>query len=297
MTGNPRSSEMILGIPLVDAHVHPVSLSNLKIDPGVYFDRFPQPQGLRDQEGRIVPERFDAFLEEEGVDVAILLCEYAPRVVGVHPVEDLIPFVRYNPRRFRFLAQLNPYYHYPVRRELERQLALGAVGLKIHPVHNAHPFSDPMLYPAYAVCEERGLPVVVHFGSSVFPGAANRFTNPDHVADVLRDFPDLTVVLAHGGRGWWYDAAAFLTLRYPNVWIELSGLPPNRLPDYFGRHDLARLARKFIFGTDWPTVPGIRTNALAIAELGFDREVLEGIFYRNAVQVYRLGELGPQRER
>ncbi|GBD30239.1 hypothetical protein HRbin32_01341 [bacterium HR32] len=284
---------MIHGIPLVDAHLHPTSLRAVKMDPEVYFDRFPQPEGIRDAEGRVVPERFDAFLEEEGVDVAILLCEYSPRVTGVHPVEDLLPFVRHNPRRFRFLAQLNPYYHYPVRGELERQLALGAIGLKIHPVHNAHAFSDPMLYPAYAVCEERGLPVVVHFGTSVFPGAANRFTDPAHVADVLRDFPDLTVVLAHGGRGWWYDAAAFLALRFPNVWIELSGLPPKRLPDYFGRHDLARLARKFIFGTDWPTVPGIRANALQIADLGFDREVLEGIFYRNAVQVYGLGELIP----
>ena len=28
----------------------------------------------------------------------------------------------------------------------------------------------------------------------------------------LRDFRELTVVRAHGGRGWWYDAAAFLAM-------------------------------------------------------------------------------------
>jgi len=42
---------------------------------------------------------------------------------------------------------------------------------------------------------------------------------------------------------------------YPNVWIELSGLPPKRLPYYFARYDLARLAHKFIFGSDWPGLP------------------------------------------
>ena len=81
------------------------------------------------------------------------------------------------------------------------------------------------------------------------------------IEDVLRDFPDLTVVLAHGGRGWWYEAAAFLALMRPNVWIEISGLPPRRLPDYYQSAGFARVARKMIFGTDWPAVPGIAAPA------------------------------------
>jgi Amidohydrolase len=65
----------------------------------------------------------------------------------------------------------------------------------------------------------------------------------------------------HGGRGWWYEAAASLALLHGNVWIELSGLPPGKLPDYYARFNLGRLAGKFIFGTDWPGVPGIARNA------------------------------------
>ena len=99
------------------------------------------------------------------------------------------------------------------------------------------------------------------------------------------------LVLAHGGRGWWYDAAAFLTLMRERIWIELSGLPPRKLPEYYARHDLDRLARKFIFGTDWPGVPGIRANAEAVAKLGFEDDVLAGILAGNAQAVYRLGEL------
>jgi predicted TIM-barrel fold metal-dependent hydrolase len=106
--------------------------------------------------------------------------------------------------------------------------------------------------------------------------------------DVARDFPDLKVVLAHGGRGWWYDAAAFMTLMRPKVYIEVSGLPPHKLPDYYKNYDFERLAQKMIFGTDWPGVPGPKTNALAIAGLGLKPETLQKILYRNALQVYGL---------
>ena len=46
-------------------------------------------------------------------------------------------------------------------------------------------------------------------------------------------------MLAHGGRGWWYDAAAFMALSNERVWIELSGLPPSRLREYYARHSWA----------------------------------------------------------
>ena len=104
----------------------------------------------------------------------------------------------------------------------------------------------------------------------------------------MDDFRDLTLVLAHGGRGWAYDVAAVLALGRPNVWIEISGLPPRRLPEYFANFDFARLGERFIFGTDWPGVPGIRANAEAVAGLGFDRALLEKVFFRNALTVYGL---------
>src|SRR5919201_1343254 len=101
--------------------------------------------------------------------------------------------------------------------ELERQLGFGAVALKLHPVHGGFPPNDRTLYTVYAYCEGHRVPVIFHVGTSVFPGSTNRYADPALVEDVLRDFPDLTVVLAHGGRGWWYEAAAFLALMRPQV--------------------------------------------------------------------------------
>jgi uncharacterized protein len=70
------------------------------------------------------------------------------------------------------------------------------------------------------------------------------------------------------------------------VWLELSGLPPKRLPDYYARFDLPRLARKWIFGTDWPGVPGQAVNARAVTGLGLDDEVASLVLGGNAMTVY-----------
>ena len=192
-----------------------------------------------DGDGVIIPERFSEYLDAEGVDIALLFCEYSPKVAGLQPIENMLPLAKHDPRRIRLVANINPHLHYPVADELERQLGLGAVALKLHPVHGGYQANDRALYPAYEVCRSRGIPVIVHCGTSNFPGSMNSCADPVLLDEVLRDFPALDIVLAHGGRGWWYDAAAFLALSYENVWIELSGLPPRGLPEYYSRHNFA----------------------------------------------------------
>ncbi|MGZ4501371.1 MAG: amidohydrolase family protein, partial [Nocardioidaceae bacterium] len=191
---------------------------------------------------------------------------------------------------------VNPHLHFPIADEVRRQLDHGAAALKLHPVHGGFRCDDAMLYPAYQVLAERGVPLVVHCGTSTFPGSMNELADPAYLLPVVRDFPTLDVVLAHGGRGWWYDAAAFMALSYDTVWIELSGLPPKRLPDYYRRYDLVRLARRWIFATDWPGVPGTAQNARAVAGLGLPDDVAAAVLGGNALRVYAgLGEQGVRR--
>jgi uncharacterized protein len=278
-------------LPLVDAHTHPARLPTLRPAWRDWATRYGDQESLDlvyDADGTPDPRRFVELLDREGVDIALALCEYSPKATGIQPIEDLLPLTAYAPGRVRAVANLNPHLHYPVAEELERQLALGAVALKVHPVHGGFAANDRALYPAYEVCRARGVPVVVHCGTSSFPGSTNGYADPVLLDEVMRDFPTLTVVLAHGGRGWWYDAAAFLALSRETVWIELSGLPPRRLPAYYARHDFARLCRSFIFGTDWPGVPGIAANARAVAKLCPDEETAALVLGGNALRVYGL---------
>jgi predicted TIM-barrel fold metal-dependent hydrolase len=286
---------MLEGNLLVDAHVHVAKMPTLSADwqawvktfgGGIPIDR------LYDADGTPLPEAIDEHFAAEGADHVLLFSEYSPKSTGLQPIEDLLPLVELNPARFRPVANLNPHLHYPVAAELARQVGLGAVACKIHPVHGGFEPADRMLYPAYSWAEERGIPVIVHCGTSTFSGSVNAYGEPALLDSVFRDFPALTVVLAHGGRGWWYDQAAFLSLMRPNVWLEVSGLPPQRLPDYYGPL-LPRLATKMIFGTDWPGVPGVQRNARTLQkvllEAGCPADDIAAALGGNAARVFRLG--------
>ena len=280
---------MLDGHPLVDAHVHVPLLAGVApawaqwahdFGAAGVMERIWAPDGTPD------PVALDELFAEQGVDVALLFSEYSPKATGYQRFDDLLPLVEHNPVRFRPVANVNPHLHFPIARELERQLDLGAAALKLHPVHGGFRCDDAALYPAYGVLVERRVPLVVHCGTSSFPGSTNAYADPLLLDAVLRDFPDLDVVLAHGGRGWWYDAAAFLALSRDRVWLELSGLPPRRLPEYYARFDLERLARKMIFGTDWPGVPGQASNARAVAGLGLSDNTIALVLGGNARRVY-----------
>jgi predicted TIM-barrel fold metal-dependent hydrolase len=283
---------MLDGRPLIDVHLHAARRPTVKLDwQRTWLAGFggPELDEVYDEAGTIRPAAFDRLLAAEGVDIALVLSEYSPKVTGYQPVEDLLPLVAGSPGRVRFAANINPHLHYPVADELQRQLELGAIALKVHPVHGGFPANDQALYPAYEICQAAGIPVVVHCGTSTFPGALNQYGDPILIEEVLRDFRSLNLVLAHGGRGWWYDAAAFLALSDERVWIELSGLPPSRLQAYYARHNWARLTRRMIFATDWPAVPGIASNARAVAALCPDAETADLVLAGNAARVYRLG--------
>jgi predicted TIM-barrel fold metal-dependent hydrolase len=139
-------------------------------------------------------------------------------------------------------------------------LEMGTRCLKIHPSHqllpaNAHTQGLKTLGRIYARCEERGLPVMIHTGTSIFPGARNKYGNPMEVDDVAIDFPNLTIIMAHGGRPLWMEEAFFILRRHKNVHLDVSGIPPRKLMEYFPR--LGEIGERVLWGTDWPS-PGVR---------------------------------------
>ncbi|NIO07626.1 MAG: amidohydrolase family protein, partial [Deltaproteobacteria bacterium] len=62
-------------------------------------------------------------------------------------------------------------------------------------------------------------------GSSAFKGARIKYGDPLFLDDVAIDFPQLTILLAHSGRPFWYEQAFWMARRHENVYMEISGLP------------------------------------------------------------------------
>jgi predicted TIM-barrel fold metal-dependent hydrolase len=110
----------------------------------------------------------------------------------------------------------------------------------------------------YEEAQRLALPVMIHTGTSIFPGARSRMGEPIGVDDVAVDFPRLKIVIAHGGRPLWMDQAFFLVRRFPNVFMDVSSIPPRSILDYFPR--LREIADKVLYGSDWPS-PGVKSMA------------------------------------
>jgi uncharacterized protein len=175
--------------------------------------------------------------------------------------------------------------------DVDRLIAMGIRCLKIHPPHQMYPanaYTEGLeaLGRIYRRCEERGLPVLIHTGTSIFPGARSKWGNPMEIDDVAIDFPKLTIVMAHGGRPLWMEEAFFVLRRHPNVHLELSGIPPARLLEYFPR--LTDIAHKTIWGTDWPS-PGVhdlRKNLDVFRTLPLSPEVQRAILSETSLRLF-----------
>jgi predicted TIM-barrel fold metal-dependent hydrolase len=107
-----------------------------------------------------------------------------------------------------------------------------------------------------------------------------------YLDDVAVDFPKMKILLAHGGRPLWMDTAFFLIRRHPNVYLDVSGIPPKSLLRYFPR--LEEIASKTLFGTDWPGpgVPDIGQNLKDFRSLTLPQTVKDQILSRTALEIW-----------
>jgi uncharacterized protein len=122
---------------------------------------------------------------------------------------------------------------------------------------------------------------MIHTGTSVFPGARNRYSDPMAADDVAVDFPKLKLILAHAGRPLFMRTAMFLARRHANVHLDLSGIPPRKLLEYLPR--LEELAGKCLWGTDYPS-PGVlsmRRNVEEFLSLPISEAAKERILWSN----------------
>jgi uncharacterized protein len=240
------------------------------------------------------PSEFLEYLDRSGIERAVLVNYVAPDVIGYTEAANTFvsEYARANPERLIAVGGIRPDHPDPEREIVHLIEDLGIRALKLHPPHqlfrpNAYVDGElPGLKVLYDACSRHRLPLIFHTGTSIFPRARNRFGDPLFVDDIAVDFPDLTIVLAHGGRPIWMESATFLVRRFPNVWLELSGMPPARLLEYFPQ--LPRITEKVLFGSDWPG-PGVRdigANLRAFRALSIPADAQQRILEENPLKVF-----------
>ncbi|HEX6086466.1 MAG TPA: amidohydrolase family protein [Thermoanaerobaculia bacterium] len=240
------------------------------------------------------PENVLRYLDEQGVDRACCINYVSPDVMGFRrEVNDWIAdFTKDHRDRLIPVGSVNPLHEMNVRDEIRRVLDLGIGMIKIHPPHqlftpNAYRGELWQLSEIYKECEARGVPVMFHTGTSIFPKARNVFADPMPIDDVAIDFPKLNIILAHAGRPLYGETAFFLARRHPNVNLDVSGIPPKALLRFLPR--VTDIADKVLWGTDWPS-PGVvsmRNNVEDFLALGLGATVERKILWENASRLFR----------
>ncbi|MFQ6111390.1 MAG: amidohydrolase family protein [Nitrospinota bacterium] len=276
--------------PVVDFHIH---LSREDQSTPWSFAEITKFRGPEDPpyEEVLTPEGLRRLLDEEGLDFAVALAELSPVTTGMIPNEYVAELASQVPGLIPF-CNINPHLTTDPASELRRLVGeFGFRGLKLHPSYQHFYPNEPRLYPLWAAAAELSLPVLVHTGSSTFRGSYMKYSDPLHLDEVARDFPELPILMAHGGRGFWYDRAFFLAQLHENLYLEVSGLPPKRLLTYFP--ELEKLSHKTVFGSDWPGAPGIRKNIEDLRALPLSEGAKERILGGNAAKILKLPRENP----
>ena len=277
---------------IFDAHIHVQPWEQFRPEARELMAR-GRPDAARVAGALEAPEALLRVMDEEGVERAALINYVAPEVMGFRETVNawVSSFTRDHRDRLAPVGSVNPRHARDARGETRRLFdTLGIRMLKIHPPHqlfaaNAYLADVPGLADVYAAAEEAGRPVLIHTGTSIFPGARNRFADPMAADDVAIDFPKLRIVLAHAGRPLYMETAAFLARRHPNLHLDLSCIPPKKLLDYLPR--LEELSGKCLWGTDWPSpgVASMRRNVEDFLALALSETAKERILWGNAAAV------------
>ena len=279
--------------PVFDCHVH--------VQPWEQFrpssrDLMTRTRNDLDRLERVMrdPAELIRLMDEEAIERAALINYVAPEVIGFdESVNEWVSrYVAGHQDRLVAVGSVHPRRSKDPGGDAARLFEeLGIRMLKVHPPHQLFAANDYLsgndgLAAIYRAAEEHGRPVMIHTGTSIFPGARNRFADPMAVDDVAVDFPRLSVVLAHAGRPLFTSTAVFLARRHANVHLDLSGIPPGKLLEYLPR--LEDISDRCLWGTDFPS-PGVRSmraNVTAFLALPLSDDAKRRILFDNAAALF-----------
>jgi hypothetical protein len=232
-------------------------------------------------------KEFIELLEESQIKKAVLHAEDVETTYGFKiPNEKLIEFVKEYPDLLLGFAGEDPHKGEKAVRDLERCYERGLVGLNLEPWEHKLYSNDRKIYSLYAKCEELGIPVWIHSSINFLTTTKMEYGRAIYIDEVAINFPDLKIILGHGGWPWVNEAVA-LAWRHPNVFIDISAVRPKyfatpgsgweMLLTYGG----SILQDKILFATSWP-LQQFEESIKDVMNLPLKNEAKEKWLYKNA---------------
>jgi predicted TIM-barrel fold metal-dependent hydrolase len=204
--------------------------------------------------------------------------EFAARVPGALPFATVFPDDEGN---LEMLASLFDEHSF--------------LGVKLQPLVSDFYLCDERMMDVYRMLLERGKILAVHAGTAP---VANQYVGADYFEPVMRELPELKVVVAHMG-AYEFDRFFAMARAYPNLHLDTSvnfidpgvmaelvargEFPPLQVPNAFDPDVLLELSDRLLFGSDYPNIPYNYSDCIeSILALELGEEFNRKVFFENA---------------
>src|SRR6266702_8442645 len=233
---------------MIDAWVNP-NVATERVDPTV-AGLFPGLEARR-RRGTSLAQLIEE-MDAAGVERAVLCAGYR----GADSVGWVNDAVAAHPDRLFGSLVVDPRTGMDGVRALERAVHdQGYVMARMMTLETQLPYDHAAYFPVYAKCVELGVPVSLNVGIPG-PRVPGRSQDPIALDEVCYFFPELKVIMAHGGDPW-AEVCVKLMRKWENLYYMSSAYSPRRIPapvlDYLNGPGVG----KVMWASDYPILePG-----------------------------------------
>jgi predicted TIM-barrel fold metal-dependent hydrolase len=112
------------------------------------------------------------------------------------------------------------------------------------------PYDHAYYFPLYAKCAELGIPISVNVGIPG-PRVPGRHQHPLALDEICYQFPELTVIMSHGGVPW-QEICVRLMAKWDNLYYMTAAYAPSRLPVEITDYLYGVGSHKIMWASDYP---------------------------------------------
>lgn len=204
--------------------------------------------------------------------------------------DDLFELTEKYPGRFIIFPFIDPLEGQKALDDIDKYIINGkGKGIAIEPgLAETDPvrYDDKRLFAVYKKLEENHIPLMITY--SVLAYHDYNGDSPREIDSIATAFPNLTIIVAHGGWPWTLENIT-IAFRRPNVYL---------VPDVYatrgpGADDYITAAKtilknKILYASSYPAAPIEETVDIVKNEWGLDEDTKEKVLYSNAAKILNL---------
>ncbi len=220
----------------------------------------------------ITGEELVAQMDRFEIEKTVLCCEDNDAVLNM---------MHKYPNRIFGAVYVNPLNPESVN-TMESRILSGFIAVKLNPLRHAYCADTKLVYPVMDIARKHGVPVCIHSGHPPY-------SLPWQIGLLAENFPDVKILMIHMGHGHgvYIDAALKMAKKYPNIYLEMSGMPmPSKIKEAYETIGETRI----MFGTDTPFHdPSVELQKVLVSDV--DDNGISRILYSNAAEFFRLQQV------